>query len=175
MKFKGGKGLASAAGLILAYDLKVFGIFLIGELAIGLTTNYIDVWAYDTEDGLNKLFKVSRIDWVDSIQQSWIHEDEHRKGYLDVFRMQSFEQTHVRLEMNSRAKSLLCEEYPMAIPVIKEENDRWILDTMVSAMEGVGRFVIGLAADIKVIDSPELEEYIKKYVSENLSSFTTKR
>ena len=43
MKFKGGKGLASAAGLILAYDLKVFGIFFVGEVAIALITNYISL------------------------------------------------------------------------------------------------------------------------------------
>ena len=34
-------------------------------------------------------------------------------------------------------------------------------------MEGVGRFCIGLAADVKVFDSPELEAYIKDYVNKN--------
>ena len=34
-------------------------------------------------------------------------------------------------------------------------------------MEGVGRFCIGLAGDVKVVDSPELEEYIKDFISRN--------
>ena len=34
---------------------------------------------------------------------------------------------------------------------------------MVTSMVGVGRFVIGLAADVKIIDTPLLVDYIKKY------------
>lgn len=41
MNFKGGKGLACIAGSILAYDLRVFGIFLAAEVVIALATNYI--------------------------------------------------------------------------------------------------------------------------------------
>ena len=52
------------------------------------------------------------------------------------------------------AKNLLIEEYPLAEQDIRKEGDKWILETMVSGMEGVGRFVIGLAHEIKVIDSP---------------------
>jgi hypothetical protein len=35
-------------------------------------------------------------------------------------------------------------------------------------MKGVGRFVIGLAHEIKVIDSPTLENYIRDFVSKYL-------
>ena len=41
MRFKGGKGLACLAGMVLAYDLRVFGIMLTAELIIALATNYI--------------------------------------------------------------------------------------------------------------------------------------
>lgn len=41
MKFRGGKGLACLGGVILAYDLRVFGIMLACELVIALATNYI--------------------------------------------------------------------------------------------------------------------------------------
>lgn len=39
---------------------------------------------------------------------------------------------------------------------------------MISDMAGVGGFVIGLADEIKVIDSPILEEYINKFVKDNI-------
>lgn len=77
--------------------------------------------------------------------------------------MSSFSQTHVRLEMSLRAKNLLCEEYPLSPSEVHQENGKWILDTMVSSMEGVGRFVIGLATEIKIVDSPELSAYVKDY------------
>jgi glycerol-3-phosphate acyltransferase PlsY len=41
MRFKGGKGLACIAGMVLAYDLKVFAVMLAAELIIALATNYI--------------------------------------------------------------------------------------------------------------------------------------
>ena len=43
------------------------------------------------------------------------------------------------------------------------EAGRWVLRTTVQALEGVGRFVIGLAADVKVVEGKKLQEYNKKY------------
>ena len=36
-----------------------------------LNNNYIDIWAYDTRDGINKRFKVSRIDEVELLDDPW--------------------------------------------------------------------------------------------------------
>ena len=127
------------------------------------TNNHINVWAYDCEKKDVRLFKIARIGWVDILPIDWQHGDEHDKGYLDAFRMQGKAQTHVRLEMTLRARNLLCEEFPLAIPDVTEKDGKFIFDSMVSHMEGVGRFVIGLAADVKIIDSPELEEYVRSY------------
>ena len=132
------------------------------------TTNFIDVWAYDVEDGCNKLFKIARIGGVDA-ESDWKHEEEHKAGLLDIFRMSSFTQTHVKLEMSLRAKNLLCEEYPLAPSEVHQQDGKWILDTMVSCMEGVGRFVTGLATEVRVIDSPELSEYVKDYLTKALT------
>ena len=132
------------------------------------TTNMIDVWCYDLEKKENKVFKISRIGEVRVLEEEWSEEDAHRKSITDCFRMSGFEQTPVKLEMGIMAKNLLLEEYPLAEKDLKKEGDRWILETMVSDMAGVGRFVIGLAHDIKVIDSPELVEYIRLFVTKHL-------
>ena len=132
------------------------------------TNNHIDIWAYDCEKKDVRLFKIARIGWVDILPIDWQHGDEHDKGYLDAFRMQGKAQTHVRLEMTLRSKNLLCEEFPLAEPDITEKDGKYILDTKVSKMEGVGRFVIGLMGDIRVLDSPELERYVQEYVQKNM-------
>ena len=132
------------------------------------TTNMIDVWCYDLEKKENKVFKISRIGEVHVLEEEWSEEETHRKSITDCFRMSGFEQTPVKLEMGIMAKNLLLEEYPLAEKDLKKEGDRWILETMVSDMAGVGRFVIGLAHDIKVIDSPELVEYIRLFVTMHL-------
>jgi hypothetical protein len=63
------------------------------------------------------------------------------------------------------------EEFPLAEKDLKLIDNRWVLDTMVSGMEGVGRFVIGLASEVKIIDSPELTKYIKLYVENYLKNY----
>ena len=132
------------------------------------TTNCIDIWGYDLEKKENKVFKISRIGKVKALDDDWTKEDKHRKSKTDCFRISSYEQTPVKLELSMMAKNLLIEEYPLAEQDIRKEGDKWILETMVSGMEGVGRFVIGLAHEIKVIDSPALENYIRNFVSKYL-------
>ena len=132
------------------------------------TTNLIDVWCYDLEKKENKVFKISRIGDVRVLEEEWSEEDAHKKSFTDCFRMSGFEQTPVKLELGIMAKNLLLEEYPLAEKDLTKVNDTWVLDTKVSDMAGVGRFVIGLAHDIKVIDSPELVEYIRLFVASHL-------
>ena len=132
------------------------------------TTNCIDIWGYDLEKKENRVFKISRIGWVSLLDDSWCNEDKHEKSKTDCFRMSSFNQTHVKLELSIMAKNLLIEEYPLAEKDLRKEGDKWILDTMVSGMEGVGRFVIGLAHEIRILESDELKEYIRKFVERYL-------
>ena len=132
------------------------------------TTNCIDVWGYDLEKNENKIFKISRIGKVVVLEDNWSNEDKHQKSKTDCFRMSSFCQKPIRLELSIRAKNLLLEEYPLAERDLKKEDDMWILETEVSDMAGVGRFVIGLADEITIIESDELKEYVRKFVEQYL-------
>ena len=129
----------------------------------GFTNNHIDVWAYDIEKRANRLFKIPRIDWVDILPEDWSFEKEHHKTQIDAFHMSGDSKIHVRLEMSLLAKNLLQEEFPLSIPDITQEDDKWIYDSYVCQLAGIGRFVIGLGREIEVIDSPELAKYIKEY------------
>lgn len=133
-----------------------------------LTTNCIDVWGFDLEKQENRVFKISRIGKVCLLQDSWSNEESHQTSKTDCFRISGFTQTPIKLELSIMAKNLLIEEYPLAEIDLRHEDDKWILETNVSGMEGVGRFVIGLASDVRVIDSPELKAYIKTFVSNHL-------
>ena len=133
------------------------------------TTNCIDIWGYDLEKKECRVFKISRISSVVVLEEYWTNEDKHQKSKTDCFRMSSFEQTPVKLVLSLRAKSLLLEEYPLAQADLKEIDGKWILDTMVSNMAGVGRFVIGLADEVKVIDSRALVKYIKAFANNYLN------
>ena len=133
------------------------------------TTNCIDIWGYDLEKQECRVFKISRIKSVVVLDDSWSNEDRHQKSKTDCFRMSGYEQTPVKLELSLMAKNLLLEEYPLAQKDLKEVDGKWILETVVSDMAGVGRFVIGLADEVQVIDSPALTDYIKTFVSSYLT------
>lgn len=135
----------------------------------GFTTNYLDVWAFDPEDGRNKRFKIARIDEVEVLNDGWSFESEHNSSEIDAFRMSGPERYHVRLQLSLQAKNLMVEEYPLAEKSIRKNGSNYIFDADVCALEGVGRFVLGLAADITIIEGEELKEYIRKYVSAHLA------
>lgn len=137
----------------------------------GFTTNYLDVWCYDPEDNSNKRFKIARIDEVVVLDEPWTHEAEHNSSEIDAFRMSGSEKYHVKLKLSLQAKNLMLEEYPLAEKSIKKSGDAYIFDADVCALEGVGRFVIGLAADIDIIEGEELKKYIHQYVAENLAKY----
>lgn len=129
------------------------------------TTNYVQVWCYDPESGTCKLFKTSRIGSVELTAAEWKHEAAHCEGFIDAFRMHGGARCRVRLELGLLAYNLLCEEYPLAERDIRPLGDgRWLLDTQVAGFAGVGRFVVGLLDDIRIVDSPELEKYLSAYL-----------
>ena len=74
------------------------------------------------------------------------------------------ERYHIKLSLGLLARNLLVEEYPLAESYLTEADGRWILDTEVANYTGVTRFVVGLLDDIRIIDSPDLEAHIARYV-----------
>ena len=76
----------------------------------GFTTNYIQIWCYEPDSGMNKLFNTARIGSVEVLSEEWQHSAEHREGYIDIFRMMGFEQKRVQLKVGLLARNLLTEE-----------------------------------------------------------------
>ena len=137
---------------------------------IGFTTNYIQLWAYEISSGETKTFKVSRIGGVEILEKEWEYESQHKKGYIDIFRMHGFNKFNVKLKLGVKAASLLKEEFPLAEKHLVEHTDNndsryYILDLDVCSYEGVGRFVLGLLDDIEVIGSEEFKIFLKQRIS----------
>ncbi len=127
----------------------------------GFTTNYVQVWCYEVDSGLNKIFKTSRIGSVDILDDTWQHAESHEQGYIDIFRMTGFEQHRVCIRLGMMAHNLLLEEYPLAERDIIQQGDSWLLDTKVCNYRGVGRFVLGLMDDVVVLENEEFKEYLR--------------
>ena len=139
------------------------------------TTNYVQVWCFDTDSKSCKLFKLARIDSVEVTNDEWQYEEQHKKGTIDIFRMNGEERHHIRLSLGILSRNLLIEEYPLAEEHLSQTDDeRWILDTEVASYAGVARFVVGLMDDIRIIDTPELEQYLADYVAKYWPQATQK-
>ena len=132
----------------------------------GFTRDYIDVCAYDIEDKQNKIFKINRIGEVEVLDEPWECEKSHQRQGMDVFRMNGNYVGHIKWQMTVMAKNLLLEEFPLAERHLKRKGNSWILDTDICNYAGACRFYVGLAKEIRLIDSPEFEEYVDNYLKE---------
>jgi len=136
---------------------------------IEFTANMIDIWAYDIDKDENRVFKVARIHEVEVTDTDWAFKAKHKALKPDVFRMTGKLNEKITLQLDTRAKSLLLEEYPLAEKDLKRVDGKWVLTTTIHSLEGAGRFVIGLAADIKILEGEILKMYIQNYQKKYIS------
>ena len=130
---------------------------------IEFTTNMIDIWAYDVENADNRMFKVARIQEVEVTDDDWAFKSMHKVQRPDLFIITGSLNEIISLQLDTRAKSLLLEEFPLAEKELRRENGKWILTTRINSLEGVTRFILGLAADIRILEGENLRDYIRKY------------
>lgn len=137
------------------------------------TTNYVEVWCYEPQSQRNKLFRISRTESVEITNIDWNYETAHHQGFTDIFRMSSYDDKKypISLLLNRRAYNLLTEEYPLAERDIRRASaDEWLLTTEVSNLIGVTRFILGLAADIRIKESPALKAYLQDYITTHIKT-----
>ncbi len=124
------------------------------------------VYGYNIHDKCNKVYAISRIGYVEIMEQKWEHPDQHNPIHVDDFHMTGSKPIHVNLQLTLAARNLLVEEYPSAkahITADKNDENIWYYDADVYRMEGVGRFYIGLANMVKIIVGDELKAYTKAF------------
>ena len=134
------------------------------------TTNYVDAWCFDLDDGRNKIFRISRMGGVEVLQETWTEEARHHLQSADAFRMHGTKSVHIKLKLSQRAKNLLLEEYPLAEKSVHKQKGNWIFDGHIHAMQGAGRFVCGLAQEVEILEGEELKEYVRRYMQDWLNS-----
>lgn len=134
------------------------------------TTNYVNVWCYDTEDNRCKIFKTARIDSVEVTSTEWQHAEQHKEGFIDIFRMiaqSDAELIPIKLNLGRLAYNLILEEYPLSEKHITQLSESlWRLECKVANLQGVARFVVGLLDDIDISESPELKQHITNYINQ---------
>lgn len=124
-----------------------------------------DIRAYEIKTKMNKTFRLSRMEEATLLDEKWLYRSEHRQIYTDIFNFASEDLIHVTLRLDQLSHSVLIEEFPQAEKDITESDGCWVYSSQVCSLKGIGRFIIGLYDHIKIVDSPEVEDYVKGKIS----------
>ena len=115
-------------------------------------TDYNQVWCYDLEDKRNKLFKTIRIGEVEILEDGWMAEAMHERGFVDIFRFSGPERYRVKMELDVRARNVMVECFPLSEKYIEQvEDGMWLLDTEVCGLMGAQSFELTVAG-AKIVD-----------------------
>lgn len=123
------------------------------------------VRCHEIKSHQNKTFKLSRMQRVEIIDVPWIREQDHKQVYTDVFMFSGEERHRVELSLGQLSHNLLVEEYPESERCITQAADRWLFAADVVSLRGVGRFVLGLYDDIRVLGDQEFAHFIEQKVA----------
>lgn len=124
------------------------------------------VICYDRGKFEKRVFNISRIGYVEVLDEDWKYPASHIPIKVDAFHMSGENAIKVNLQLDLMAKNQLLEEFPRTkddISPCKGDGNVWYLSTTVYALQGIGRFYIGLANHIKILDAPELQEYVNDF------------
>ena len=126
------------------------------------------VVAYDINRKGTRVFNFNRIGYVEILaDKTWTNTDRHKPVFVDVFHMSDDNvKIHISLQLDLMAKNLLVEEFPRAKDYLtghKGDENIWYFDTNVCRLEGIGRFYIGLANHIQILEGEPLRQYAAEY------------
>lgn len=125
-----------------------------------------EVRCYEPDSGMNKTFKIVRMDDVMPLSDSWQFKDKHKRMHTDAFYFSSETLQKVELVMGQLAHDMLVEEYPRTAKHISQEDDsHWRLQLDVCSYKGIGRFVLGLFDDITVVGDDGFRRYLQEKIA----------
>lgn len=130
-----------------------------------------EVRCHEPASGMNKTFKVARMEDVVMLEQAWQYESSHRRMYTDIFMFSGEQLMPVSLSLGILSYNVLKEEYPASVKYITPNGAmRWTLDISVCSYAGIGRFVLGLFEDIEVLGDDAFKDYLRARIK-RMSAF----
>lgn len=132
--------------------------------------NNRDIRCYEISSGINKTFRLSRIERVDILEIEWRHAEKHNQEYTDMFSFSGEKRYPIDLVLGQVAYNLLMEEYPAAAPCVAKRSDgKWNCHVEVCSYKGIGRFVIGLLDEIEILGDAGFQQYIQEKLQKYLT------
>lgn len=126
--------------------------------------DYKAIWCLDIKDLQIKTFKVSRIEDVEILQQDWEYSAKHVLPFVDIFRMSAPSPiAMIKARLTLKAYNLLLEDHPAAKEYVTAEPvNQFYLKVPVADFNGIGRFVLGLPGEVKIIEPQEFVDFVEE-------------
>ncbi len=129
------------------------------------TTNYIHLWAFENSFSKNYLFRISRIEKVEVLDDIWINQSKHKIGKTDVFRMSGEREIPVELKLTTRGYNYLIEQYPGALKYINHIGDNeYIFNFWYVNYQGISKFILSSIDDVEIIYPDVLSDYMNNKI-----------
>jgi len=133
------------------------------------------VYGYDVERKAPRLFKVRRAASVEVLDRQWTTPHGALDADIDPFGMM-LDSTHaynVTIALTEYGKLLLEETVPSAkVTANRREKDFvWRYDARVSSPEGIGRFILGIPGQARVLQGDPVKSYLAhmtRLIADNL-------
>ncbi len=125
-----------------------------------------DVRAYESESGINKTFKISRISIVEILDKEWENVSKHKNAFTDMFMYSGEERHHILLRLDVSSYNCMQEEFPHSIFSLRPDDDtHWLFETDVANYGGIARFIIGLYDHIEVLEDEDLKTFLSNRIA----------
>lgn len=131
---------------------------VVEPLDLSMDHQYLVAW--DVAKDRQGQFKLARIQDIDILEENV--DSSRLASPIDLFNLTGKEWLPVQLELSPLAHNLLLEEFPNAKPHIKRQKGKVFFDGQVRDWKGIGRFVLGLPGEIKVLRPESFKTYLKE-------------
>lgn len=137
---------------------------------VNFVNDGIGIWCYESGDNQHKQFKLSRIENIELLDESWTDEERHCIGRTDLFGWSGSDKIRVQLDMHFRAKNFLVEKYNNAKYLTNKElyllrDHFWRLDVEVTSLKPVVKFYAMYLDAISIVDTPLLQKEFDDYLA----------
>lgn len=135
---------------------------------VSFSNDYESLYAFEVASQTMKTFKISRISSVHELEVLVKHQKQHTQLEVDIFGMSGTPQLSIELELSFQAYLLIIKEFPLSVnylTLVDPETKCYLLSCKVSHFAGVGRFVLGLIDQIKVVKSGSFKTFLNAKLS----------
>lgn len=120
--------------------------------------------AWDLEVGDVRTFKIDRMEKVNLLETP-LGGQHKSKRFIDAFGFNCDRRRTIKLRLSPLARDLMVENHPLARPYISVEGKDILFQGPVCSNIGIGRFILGLPNNVKLLYGPELKAYLQEQLA----------